>query len=120
MSYFSYCSVIWRNCYESDKQWLEKLNARALRCVYNKRVTSHGDDDHGLTLSNRRLQDIAILVFKAVNGMLPECISDLFVVRNNVKCLRGTNKLVVPGRNTTNFGLKSATFIGAKVWNSDP
>ena len=69
---------------------------RALRCVYNKRVTPHGDDDYGLTLCNRRLQDIAILVFKAVNGMLPEYICDLFVVRNNVKCLRGTNKLGVP------------------------
>ena len=55
----------------------------------------HGDDDYGLTLSNRRLQDIAILIFKAVNGMLPGYISDLFVVRNNVKCLRGTNKLAL-------------------------
>ena len=84
---------------------------RALRCVYNKRVSLHGDDDYGLTLSNRRLQDIAILIFKAVNGMLPRYISDLFDVRNNVKCLRGTNKLVVP---------RKKTFIGAKVWNSLP
>ena len=53
MSYFSYCSVIWHNCYESDKQRLERLNVRALRCVYNKRVNSRGDD--GFTLSNRRL-----------------------------------------------------------------
>ena len=45
-------------------------------------------------------------------------MSDLFVVRNNVKCLRGTNKLVVPLKKTTNFGLKSTNFIGAKVWNS--
>ena len=93
---------------------------RALRYVYNKRLPLHGDDDYGLTLSNRRLQDIAILIFKAVNGMLPKYISDLFVVRTNVKCLRGTNKLVVPGKKTSNFGLKSTTFIGAKVWNSLP
>ena len=78
---------------------------RALRCVYNKRVPLHGDDDYGLTLSNRRLQDIAILIFKAVNGMLPGYISDLFVA---------------PRKKTTNFGLKSTTFIGAKVWNSLP
>ena len=30
----------------------------------------HGDDDYGLTLCNPCLQ--AILVFEAVNGMLPE------------------------------------------------
>ena len=54
---------------------------RALRCVYNKRVTLHGDDDHGLTLSNRRLQDISILIFKTVTGMLPGYISHLIVRR---------------------------------------
>ena len=66
MSYFTYCSAIWHNCNESDKQTLERLNVlnvRALRCVYNKRMPLHGDDDYGLTLSNSRLQDIAILIF---------------------------------------------------------
>ena len=82
-------------------------NARTQRCVYNKRVPLYGNDDYGLTLSNRWLQVIAILIFKAVNGVLPEYISNLFVVRNNVKDLRGTNKLVVPRKNTTTFGLKS-------------
>ena len=120
MAYFTYCSAIWNNCNESDKQKLERLNVRALTCVYNKRVPLHGDDDYGLTLSNRRLQDIAILIFKAVNGMLPGYISDLFVVRKNAKCLRSTNKLVVPRKKTSHFGLKSTTFIGAKVWNSLP
>ena len=123
MSYFTYCSAIWHNCSESDNQKLERLNARALRCVYNKRrAPPFSNDDHGSTLSNRRLQDIAILIFKAVNGMLPEYISDLFVVLNNVKNLRGTNKLVVPRKKSTNFGLKqkSTSFIGAKVWNSLP
>ena len=78
------------------------------------------DGDDVLTLSNRRLQDIVILIFIAVNGMLPGYISDLSVVRSNVKCLRGTNKLVVLRKKTTNFGLKPTTFIGAKVWNSLP
>ena len=47
--------------------------------------------------------------------MLPEYISDLFVVRNNVKNLRGTNKLVVPRKNTATFGSNSTSFIGAKM-----
>ena len=64
--------------------------------LYNKRVPLYGNGAHRLTSSNRRPQDIAILIFKAVNGMLPEYIRDLFVVRNYMKTLRGTNKLVVP------------------------
>ena len=100
-----------RRCASTVQQKLERLNVRALRCVY----TLHGDD-YGLTVSNRRLQNIAILIFKAVNGMLLGYISDLFVVRNNE---RGTNNLI-RRKKTTNFGLKSTTFIGAKVWNSLP
>ena len=61
-----------------------------------------------------------MLIFKAVNGMLPEYICDLFIVRNNVKNLRGANKLLIPRKNTSNFGSKSTYLIGAKVWNSLP
>lgn len=72
-------------------------------------------------MSNRRLQDVAILIFKAVNGILPEHVSDLFVVRNNVANFWGkTNKLVVLRKKTANFGLKFTSFIGANVWNSFP
>ena len=85
MSYFTYCSAIWHNINGSDKHNLERLNMRALKCISNKRAHLNGDDDYGLTLCNPRLQDI--IIFKAVNGMLPEHISDLFVASNNVNCL---------------------------------
>ena len=67
MSYFTYCSAIWLNCNEADNQKLERLNTRALTGgVYNKRVPFYDNSYHGLTLSNRRLREIAILIFKAV------------------------------------------------------
>ena len=92
---------MWHNSNESDKQKLERLNVRGLSCVSNKRVPLLGDDDYGLTLCNRCLQDT--LIFKGVNGMLPEYLSGLFVAGNNMNCLRGTNKLVVPRKKTLNF-----------------
>ena len=94
---------------------IAKINVRALRCVYIKQVPLYGNDAYGLTLSNRRLQNIAILIFKAANGMLREYISELFVLQGNVKNLRGTNKLILLGKNTTDFDLKFTSFIGAKV-----
>lgn len=48
------------------------INVRAPRCGYNKRVPLYGNDDYGLTLSNCWLQDIAIMIFTVVNGMLLE------------------------------------------------
>ena len=65
MSYFTYYSVIWHNCYESGKLRLERLNLRAL---YNQRVPPRGDDDYGLILSYRTLP---YKFCKAVNGKLP-------------------------------------------------
>ena len=79
MFYFTYCSAIWLNCNEADNQKLERLNTRALRCVYNKRVPSYDNNYHGLTLSNRRLREIAILILK-----LYKYTSELLVIRNNV------------------------------------
>ena len=43
MSYFTNCSAIWPNCKDSDIQKLERLNARALRCVYDKRLPLYGN-----------------------------------------------------------------------------
>ena len=79
---------------------IAKINVRALRCVHIKQVPLYGNDAYGLTLSNRRLQNIAILIFKAANGMLLEYTSELFVLQDNEKSLRGTNKLIVLGKNT--------------------
>ena len=65
MSYYTFYSVIWQNCYESNKLRLERLNLRAL---YNQRVPPRGDDDYGLILSYRTLP---YKFCKAVNGKLP-------------------------------------------------
>ena len=62
------------------------------------------------------LENFRANVLKAQSWFL----SDVFVICNNLKCLRCTNKLFVPRNKTTDFGLKSTTFIGAKVWNSLP
>ena len=56
--------------------------------------------------------------------ILPGCLAFLSCFRyqktgaNPRKSVMLRLLLVVPHRNTTNFGLKSTTFIGAKVWNS--
>ena len=53
--------------------------------------------------------------------MYKHCLlSDLFVVRKKVKNLKGTKKLVVPRKNTTTFGLRSSSFMGARERNSLP
>ena len=71
-------------------------------------------------VADRRIQDMLILAFKAVNNLLPTYLSDLFIIRENIKNLRGTNKLVIPKVNTTRYGTKSVAFTAPKARNSLP
>ena len=44
------------------------------------------------------------MVFKTINNYPPEYLRDLFRLRDNIKNLRGVNKLQVPKPNTTRYG----------------
>ena len=123
MSYFTYCSTAWHNCLKSDSQKLDKLNERALRYIYSGRSpTNAGEltERTGYTLADRRIQDMLILAFKAVSNLLPTYLSDLFTIRENIKNVRGTNKLVILKVNTTRYGTKSVAYTASKAWNSLP
>ena len=54
-------------------------------CVYNKQANTLGDDDYGLTLSNRRLQDIAMLAFAFVKERVHNAVEiDIFGIFGRV------------------------------------
>ena len=56
-------------------------------------------------------------VFKTINNYSPEYLSDLFRLRDNIKNLRGVNKLQVPKPNTTRYGKSSVKYLAAITWN---
>ena len=121
LSHLNYCATVWHFCLKSDSDKLEKLNERALRSIYQDKDS----DYHTLltkanktTLYNRRLQNIAILVYKALNDLAPSYINDLFSLRATPYNLRGSHILTIPKSNTTTYGLKSIRFLGPKLWNS--
>ena len=69
-----------------------------------------------MTLACRRCQDMLIIVLKALTNRWPAYIKSLFKLRDNVKNLRGVNKL--PKVKTTQQGLKSTVYTASKAWNS--
>ena len=56
------------------------------------------------SLRARRINDMLILVFLALNNAAPSNISDLFTERQTSISLRGKRRLVIPRVNTTNYG----------------
>ena len=62
---------------------------------------------------DRRIQNLLIIVFKTINNYPPEYLRDLFRLRDNIKNLRGVNKLQVPKPNTTRYGKNSVKYLAA-------
>ena len=55
-----------------------------------------------------------------MNHYPPEYLRDLFRLRDNIKNLRGVNKLQVTKPNTTRYGRKSVKYLAAITWNKVP
>ena len=67
LSHLNYCSTVWHFCLKRDSDKIEKLNERALRSLFQDRSSDYGTllkKAGKTTLYTRRVQDIAILVYK--------------------------------------------------------
>ena len=62
-------------------------------------------------------ENLLIIVFRTINNYPPEYLRDLFGLRDNIKNLRGANKLQVPKPNTTRYGENTVKYLAAITWN---
>ena len=51
--------------------------------------------------------------------MNAKCLDDMFSVKQNKYSMRQAVKLVQPRRKTTTVGLKTVSYLGAKLWNDN-
>ena len=95
--HFDYCSIVWGNCGKTLSEKLQKLQNRAARIL-----TSSGsyDADAGYLLqqlgwkdliAQRQIQ-VALMVFKALNDLVPDYLSSMFTERR--LCLKGLYKQI--------------------------
>ena len=85
-SKLNYCSTVWNFCGKCNSAKLEKLNERSLRYVLNDTNFSYEEllkkVDHP-SLYNRRINDILILVHKAIHDYAPEYVTNTLTLRSN-------------------------------------
>ena len=124
-SHFDYCSLVWGNCGKTSSNKLQKLQNRAARVITSSSYDVDVDSlFHNLSwkeLHSQRQIQKAFMVFKSLNGLVPEYLTSKFVTRNvsNYALRDSANKLVVPFPRT-NYLKNSFSFIGATLWNSLP
>ena len=105
------CSTVWFHFCKRNADIIEKRNESILRFVFNDFKNSYEtllQEINQPSLRARRINDMLILVFLALNNAAPSCISDLFTERQTSISLRGKRRLVIPRVNTTNYALHSS------------
>ncbi len=65
-----------------------------------------------------RLRTIVTEVFKVINGMSPEYLQDLFVIKANVHDLWDNNKMKLYKFKTMTYGKHSIKYVAGILWNS--
>ena len=116
----THCHIVWHHCRSSDERKTERLQERASWAFYCGRTRTYEallDKARLPTLSNRRLQDIAILqlIYKVRANLVPSYTSDLFNCNSRYN-LRNADDFSLRRCNTVTCGRRSLRYIGPFIW----
>ena len=122
-SCFNYCPLVWHFCGKENSEKLEKINYRALRILYRDFTSSYEQllsRSDTTTVEKSRLRSMTLEVFKCIKSLGPPCLRDMFTIKPLEYNMRNSTKLWQPTRRSTTFGLRTVSYVGAKLWNDLP
>ena len=96
MPHLTYCYLVWNSCRSSDRRKIERVQERALRAVFKSTAETYMCEElleraKLPTLYNRRLQDVATLMYEVKNNLVPSCVSEIFTRKGNCYHLRNSD-----------------------------
>ena len=89
-----YCHLTWHFCKSSHKRKLEQTQERALRVIHKSHSATYKELLRRAdipSLYNRWLQDITVLMYKVKHGLVPDCVSELFVRKGSSHLLQNSD-----------------------------
>ena len=123
VSCFSYCPLVWHFCGKQNSNKLERINERALRILFNDFSAPYDEllnRNNSPTILKSRLRLMTLEVFKCIKSLGPLCLNDMFQIKPLEYDMRNSTKVLQPMRKTSKFGLRTVSYVGAKLWNSLP
>ena len=106
LPYLTYCHLIWHFFKASDARKVERVQERTLRIVYNTHSVEYSNLLNRASLpslQNRRLQDLATLMYKVKYGLVPRNVVDIFGVKSSKYHLRNRD-FHLPRFNSVRYG----------------
>ena len=124
--YFDYCCEVWDVFGETQSKRLQKLQNRAARIIMNM----SNDTDHSValqalgwkTLKVERKKAKAKMMYKLLNNMGPQSLTNLFTYKSEMTSynLRNVSSTLCLPQPRTNSLKKSFMYDGSFLWNSIP
>ena len=119
LPHLTYCDIVWHFCKSSDKKKVERIQERALRAVFKSKSETYNDllTKAGLSsLYQQRLQNIATLMYKVKNRLVPTYITEIFNTTPKQYNLRNAD-FNIPRFRTVHYGKHSLRYFGPHLWN---
>ena len=122
-SQFAYCPLIWMFCQRSSNTRINHLHERVLRIVYDDNESTFEDllkNDNSASFHHKNIRLLGIELYKVKNNLSTHLMSEIFNLRNIDYNLRSQTDFKQGPVNTVNYGLKSLSYLAAKILNIIP
>ena len=122
-SQFSYARVVWMFHSRKQNHHISRIHERALRVVYKDYNSSFDElleKDNSLRIHDRNLQKLVTEIFKVKMNLGPEIMKEVFEIVEGSHTLRNELKLKSRKIHSFRYGIETASFVGARVWNRLP
>ena len=112
-SLFGYCLLIWMLHSKGFNNEINRVHERALRITYNDKSSSYGElltKGRSVTIYHTNRRALAIEIYKAIQGISPPLLNELFAPRQYNYDLRGNNFLDRRRVTSVRYGTESTSF----------
>ena len=124
-SNIDYCNILLCGLPKSTLNYLSRVQKMSARFI-----SKHGKYDqitpvlknlHWLPVEQRIEYKVLVMIFKAINGLCPQYISEL-IQKRPFKRTRADNNndLAIPTIKRSSFGGRAFMYVGPKLWNALP
>ena len=117
-SQFGYCPLVWMFHSRKLNKRINKIHERSLRIVYDDTESTFREllnKDNSFTIHERNIKTFAIELYKVVNRISPEIMSEVFPLKSTAKYF---SKQPFMTRNvcTVRYGTNTLSHLSPKIW----
>ena len=96
----------------------------AVRIIYNDKHSNFEEllvKDNSVSIHHNNIRALAIEIYKVTNGICPEIMNDIFMLRENTHYnLKGTSQFLADPIDSVFNGSELASYLGARIWEEIP